>query len=126
MFVCVRACVCECSFAYAGKDYMQYNMQYMYKYLNFDNCNFKMKGSTAKIADIGLLKPQPLVQGTIIGTPAFMAPEVLEGRIYDSSADIFSLAITMWEMWYGRSVFSSCEYRDILISHNSLKVSYKI
>lgn len=84
-----------------------------------------MKAGTAKIADIGLLKPQPLVQGTIIGTLAFMAPEVLEGRIYDSSADIFSLAITMWEMWYGRSVFSSCEYRASLISFTCLKVSYK-
>lgn len=85
--------------------------------------NILMKAGTAKIADIGLLKPQPLVQGTIIGTLAFMAPEVLEGRIYDSSADIFSLAITMWEMWYGRSVFSSCEYRASLISFTCLKES---
>lgn len=104
---------------------MQYDMQYMCRYSNFNDCNFKIEGNTAKIADIGMLKPQQLVQGTIIGTLAFMAPEVLEGQIYDSSADIFSLAITMWEMWYGRSVVSSCEYRDLVISYNCLKVSIK-
>lgn len=91
--------------------------------LNLDDCNFKMKDGTAKIADVGILKPQPLVQGTIIGTLAFMAPEVLEGRIYDKSADIFSLAITMWEMWYGRRVFSESVYSDIMTDYSSIKVN---
>ena len=35
-----------------------------------------------------------------------MAPEVLHGREYDSKADIYSLGIMLWEMWYGKRAFS--------------------
>ena len=36
-----------------------------------------------------------------------MAPEVTRFDIYDLSADIYSLGIILWEMWYGQQVFSS-------------------
>ena len=31
----------------------------------------------------------------------YSAPEVIEGREYNKSADIYSLAIVLWELWYG-------------------------
>lgn len=34
-----------------------------------------------------------------------MAPEVLQDQKYGPSSDIYSLAIIIWEMWYGRRVF---------------------
>lgn len=39
-----------------------------------------------------------------------MVLEVYEGWIYDLFVDIFSFGIIMWEMWYGRRVFSESEY----------------
>lgn len=51
-----------------------------------------------------------------------MAPEVLVGDMYELSADIFSLAIMMWEMWHGRRVFSESEYSDVMTTYNSIKV----
>lgn len=54
-----------------------------------------------------------------------MVLEVLEGQIYDLFVDIFSFVIIMWEMWYGRSVVSSCEYCDLVIFYNCFKVSIK-
>lgn len=40
--------------------------------------------------------------GTVAGSPVYMAPEVLNAEgIYDRKADIYSLAIIIWEMWYG-------------------------
>lgn len=82
----------------------------------------KIKDNTAKIADVGMSKPKNQLQGTITGTPVFMAPEVLEGRMYGLSADIFSLSIMMWEMWYGRRVFSESVYSDVMTTYNSIKV----
>lgn len=64
----------------------------------------KIKKDTAKISDVGTLKPQSQISGTIIGTPVYMAPEAAGGQIYGLPADIFSLAIVMWEMWYGRKM----------------------
>lgn len=83
--------------------------------------NILIKGGTAKIADIGFTKPKNHIQGTIIGTPLYMAPEVLVGDIYEQSADIFSLAIMMWEMWYGRRVFSGSEYSGVITTFSSVK-----
>ncbi|XP_056008217.1 uncharacterized protein LOC125665478 isoform X3 [Ostrea edulis] len=83
--------------------------------------NVLVKDNIAKIADIGLSKPQNLLTGTIIGTPVAMAPEVFQGRIYDKSADIFSLAIMIWEMWYGRKVFSEEMYADVIKSVLNVK-----
>nr|XP_022303100.1 uncharacterized protein LOC111110782 [Crassostrea virginica]XP_022303101.1 uncharacterized protein LOC111110782 [Crassostrea virginica]XP_022303102.1 uncharacterized protein LOC111110782 [Crassostrea virginica] len=83
--------------------------------------NILVKDNVAKIADIGSTKFENLLQGTVIGTPFFMAPEVFQGQKYDRSADIFSLAIMMWEMWYGRRVFSESIYADVMTSCQSVK-----
>ena len=45
------------------------------------------------------------ITGTVAGTYVYMAPEVLHGRVYDSKADIYSLGIMLWEMWYGKRAF---------------------
>nr|XP_022303099.1 uncharacterized protein LOC111110781 [Crassostrea virginica] len=83
--------------------------------------NILVKDNTAKIADFGMSKSENLLQRTITGTPVFMAPEVLEGRMYSRSTNIFSLAIVMWEMWYGRRVFSEILSFAVLTSCPSIK-----
>ena len=57
-----------------------------------------------KLADLGLAKFENRITGTISGTPLYMAPEVHEGKVYDSKADIFSFGLMMWEMWFGERV----------------------
>ena len=61
-----------------------------------------MKNETAKIADVGLAKQEEDILGTVTGTPTTMAPEVLKGKVYGMQADIFSVGIILWEMWYAR------------------------
>ena len=62
--------------------------------------------NTVKIADVGLAKAEVDITGTLAGTPVYMAPEVRHSRVYDSKADIYSLGLIMWEMWYGQGVFA--------------------
>lgn len=62
--------------------------------------------NTVKIADVGLAKAEVDITGTLAGTPVYMAPEVFHYRVYDSKADIYSLGLIMWEMWYGQQAFA--------------------
>jgi len=39
--------------------------------------------------------------GATVGTPAYMAPEQLEGRSVDQRADIFAFAASLWEALWG-------------------------
>ncbi|MCA9717758.1 MAG: protein kinase, partial [Myxococcales bacterium] len=43
--------------------------------------------------------------GSIMGTPAYMAPEQLLGRVADERTDEFSLGVTAWEALFGRKPF---------------------
>ena len=57
-----------------------------------------------KLADVGLTKLERDISGTRCGTTCYAAPEVLEGSAYDKTADVYSLGVVTWELWYGRLV----------------------
>ena len=58
-----------------------------------------------KLTDVGLTKKEQEITGTLCGTLVYMAPEVYDEKRYSSKADIYSLGLIMWEMWYGRQAF---------------------
>ena len=57
-----------------------------------------------KIANVGRAKAEIDIIGTCVGTPVYMAPEVFHSQVYCTKADIYSLGLLMWEMWYGQRV----------------------
>ena len=84
--------------------------------------NIKLRpDGTVKVLDFGLAKrpvdpgapgqdPAALVTastqaGTVFGTPAYMAPELLRGGVADARSDIFALGIVVFEVWCGKHPF---------------------
>ena len=67
--------------------------------------------NSAKITEVGVSKGAEDITGPLTRTPVYMAPEVFHSRLYDSKADIYSLEILMWEMWYRRQAFCEVDYR---------------
>src|SRR5262245_40304486 len=67
-----------------------------------------------KVLDFGLAKMAPTGRRsdtltdsrTIVGTPAYMAPEQLEGNEADARTDVFALGLVLYEMATGRKAFT--------------------
>ena len=73
-----------------------------------------------KMIDFGTAKIIKNYTSTIIGTPHYMAPEILKGKGYSLSCDFWSLGICMYEIFYGIYPFGNYAnevieiYKDIL------------
>jgi serine/threonine protein kinase/CheY-like chemotaxis protein len=72
-----------------------------------------VKRDFVKILDFGLAKvvegasrPRLSVEGLAMGTPGYIAPEAVQGKIADHRADIYSLGCIAFEMFAGRPVFT--------------------
>ena len=77
-----------------------------------------------KILDFGLARSQSeqaqlTVSGTILGTPAYMAPEQGGGLPVDHRADLFSLGCILYEMLTGKRPFSGRDTDGDLVQPGS-------
>jgi serine/threonine-protein kinase len=67
------------------------------------------RAGTAKLTDFGIarrLDASKLTRtGTVMGTPAYMSPEQIQGLKVDARADIYSMGVTLYEMLTGRVPF---------------------
>jgi tRNA A-37 threonylcarbamoyl transferase component Bud32 len=80
----------------------------------------------AKLLDFGLARgmvpdhaaeEEPLTElGTIIGTPAYLAPEQARGQVVDGRADLFSLGCVLYRMCTGRQPFAGDDPVALILS----------
>lgn len=72
---------------------------------------FALENGNIKVADFGIakmLKVGDMTQtGVIMGTPNYIAPELVKGMTYDHRVDIFSLGVTLYELLIGRRPFDA-------------------
>jgi serine/threonine protein kinase len=72
-------------------------------------------GEVVKVVDFGIAKlmqevpdvdvREQTVEGTLLGTPSYMAPERLRGEAYDGRADVYSLGVLSYRMLAGMMPF---------------------
>lgn len=54
--------------------------------------------------------------GAVVGTPAYLPPEVLRGEKADQRSDQFSFCVSMFETIYGRRPFGSGKVSDLIVA----------
>jgi serine/threonine protein kinase len=83
----------------------KYNI--MHRDLKPDNIFFH--NGVLKVGDFGFCKSLEKAEmtKTMLGSPIYMAPEILNGQIYSNKADIWSIGVVLYEMLYGYCPFES-------------------
>ncbi|MDI6831171.1 MAG: serine/threonine-protein kinase [Actinomycetota bacterium] len=72
---------------------------------------FVLENGNVKVADFGIAKMLKVSDRThtdvIMGTPNYIAPEMVRGMPYDHRVDIFSLGVTLYEALAGKRPFDA-------------------
>jgi hypothetical protein len=70
---------------------------------------FLLEGDTVKLVDFGLARVQASTtitrSGTVMGSPGYIAPEVIDGKPADKRTDVFSFGVLFYEMLTGTRPF---------------------
>ena len=75
----------------------------------------------AVLLDFGLVRELTAAsvtqQGTVLGTPRYIAPELVQGKPVDPRADLYSVGIILYEMLVGFPPFNGKDFVSILMKH---------
>src|SRR5262245_13994864 len=73
-------------------------------------------GAAAVVSGVSQLPTNLTMQGTIVGTPQYMAPEQVEGMEPDARSDIFALGVVLYEMLTGTKAFTGKSQASLMAS----------
>ena len=73
------------------------------------------------LMDFGVVKivggQQHTATGVVVGTPMYVAPELIRGRQPDARSDIYSLGVMLFEMLAGRPPFNADSAMALMVKH---------
>jgi serine/threonine-protein kinase len=72
------------------------------------NIMYEEASDTVKVTDFGIARitdSSKTKTGMVLGTPSYMSPEQLAGKRIDGRSDLFSLAVTLYQLLAGRLPF---------------------
>lgn len=78
------------------------------------------RADVVKIMDLGiatLLVDGRAVASRMVGTPHYVAPEIVGGRSFDHRVDVYAVGCTAYEMLVGRPPFDGDSIPEILMAH---------
>ena len=99
--------------------------------------NILVTKSGVKVLDFGLAKrrleapqgeslPTLTDEGTVLGTPGYMAPEQIEGKPADERTDVFAFGLVLYELLTGRRAFegkSAAAVMAAILEHAPLSIA---
>jgi serine/threonine protein kinase len=94
----------------AGKDFV--------KVLDFGVAKLKgvsADGSDSEGASVSEVVPLTTLAGTVIGTPAFMAPEQVLGAAVDARTDVWALGTVLYTCLAGRTPFEARTFPELAL-----------
>jgi formylglycine-generating enzyme required for sulfatase activity/tRNA A-37 threonylcarbamoyl transferase component Bud32/predicted RNA-binding Zn-ribbon protein involved in translation (DUF1610 family) len=76
-------------------------------------------GVAKTLADEGQKKSKTVLTGagTVLGTPQYMAPELIMGKPYDGRADQYALGVMLYELLAGRYPFDGTSSTALFVQH---------
>ena len=75
-------------------------------------------GAELKITDFGIARLTDSARtrtGVVLGTPSFMSPEQLQGREVTGRSDLFSLAVTLYQLLTGQLPFRADSMPELML-----------
>src|SRR5688572_23504733 len=104
-------------YAHSFADEHGRNLEIVHRDVGPRNVMIGFEGSV-KIIDFGLAKAgfgeTLTASGVLLGTPRYMAPEQARGEDVDARADVYAVAVTLFELFTGKAVVSDHEPIDAL------------
>jgi serine/threonine protein kinase len=95
-----------------------HSMGIIHRDLSTNNIMITESGN-AKILDLGLAKDLGRItsmetEGMLVGTMAYVAPEVVQGKGADARSEIFSFGVILYELLTGRNPFQAEHFMSLL------------
>lgn len=107
IYLCMEACR-GLSYAHELLDEDGNEMDLVHRDVSPPNILISKRGEV-KVTDFGLAKATTQLEktdpGVVKGKFSYLSPEAAEGTPVDARADVFALAIVLWEMLAGRRLF---------------------
>jgi serine/threonine-protein kinase len=72
------------------------------------NVMYHLEGDTVKVTDFGIARltdSSKTKTGMVLGTPSYMSPEQLAGKKIEGRSDLFSLAVSLYQLLCGKLPF---------------------
>ena len=92
----------------------------LHRDLKPQNLMFREDGSLA-VVDFGIAKDIAAVDrtghGEILGTPRYMSPEQVQGRVLDLRTDIYSAGVLLYQMLVGKHLFDGETAVEVALHH---------
>jgi len=94
---------------------------YIHRDIKPDNIMFR-EDNSAVLTDFGIARlqnanDQVTQGGAVVGTPKYMAPEIMQGLDIDGRVDVYSLGIVFYEMLMKEPPYQSTEYMALAMKH---------
>lgn len=93
---------------------------------DFKLANILKHNGTIKVADFGFAKllGEEGTAATMLGSPLNMAPEVLDGAVYNNKADIWSVGTVFYELLFGRPPFMATNIVELKRNVKTKKLEF--